>query len=249
MDLGALAGAAISTIGNLFGGSSASKATEAANRANIAMQMAFAKNAIQWKTEDAKKAGIHPIYALGAPTMSPSVAIQADTGMADAMSRSGQDIGRAVEATMNAPDRLYAKTAQALTLKRMGLENDILAQKLAAGNQPGIPPFPGGARYVPGLEGQGQAQVLKDPSGSPVTPINVGGMTVVPNKGFSDVEHAQRRYGEPAEWALFAPTVAADVVSTLEHYGIRPPASLLDSPNKEGKAWREWIISQLKKLF
>lgn len=213
-DLGALAGAAISTIGNLFGGSSASKATEAANRANIAMQMAFAKNAIQWKTEDAKKAGIHPIYALGAPTMSPSVAIQADTGMADAMSRSGQDIGRAVEATLNAPDRLYAKTAQALTLKRMGLENDILAQRLAAGGQPRVPPFPGGASYYPGLEGQGQAQT-HDPTGRPNTPISVAGMTIIPSPGFSDVQHATTRYGEPVEYALSVPTVVADVIHTL----------------------------------
>lgn len=61
-----------------------------ANAQNNATQREFAQNGIQWKVEDAKKAGIHPLYALGASTASPSFAFQ-PTGSVQA------DFGAAVD--------------------------------------------------------------------------------------------------------------------------------------------------------
>jgi hypothetical protein len=48
------------------------KSDHDANKANQQMQYDFAQKGIQWKVKDAKKAGIHPLYAMGASTQSPS---------------------------------------------------------------------------------------------------------------------------------------------------------------------------------
>lgn len=51
--------------------------TERQNRKNEKMQYDFAQNGISWKVQDAKRSGIHPLYALGASTQSPSFGGQA----------------------------------------------------------------------------------------------------------------------------------------------------------------------------
>ena len=38
----------------------------------IERQYEFAQTSVQWKAEDARKAGLHPLFALGAPTQAPS---------------------------------------------------------------------------------------------------------------------------------------------------------------------------------
>ena len=51
-----------SVVSGLFGKSEADK--------NIKYQKQFAQHGIRWKVEDAKAAGLHPLYALGANTHS-----------------------------------------------------------------------------------------------------------------------------------------------------------------------------------
>lgn len=65
-----LIGSGISAAGSLFGGGIDSRAQERMNAQNINLQKEFAQNSIQWKVNDAKKAGIHPLYAIGANTAS-----------------------------------------------------------------------------------------------------------------------------------------------------------------------------------
>lgn len=152
---GAAIGAGASIIGGLLGSSSASDQTSAlvANNAqNIALQKQFAKKGIRWRVEDAKKAGIHPLYAMGAslPTYSPQgLNIGADNSMGQALAQAGQDVGRAVSATMTQPER-------DLSLKRSQLQNQLLqAQilKLTRESQTG-PPLPSASN--PGMmPGQG----------------------------------------------------------------------------------------------
>jgi hypothetical protein len=52
--------------------------TRKANEANIALQREFAQKSIQWKTADAKAAGLHPLAALGAQTNTPTIPVQAN---------------------------------------------------------------------------------------------------------------------------------------------------------------------------
>lgn len=66
-------------------------------------QKEFAQNGIRWRVEDAKAAGIHPIFAIGAntSTYSPQAAVGTDYGLSDM----GQNIGRAIEAKQTAAER------------------------------------------------------------------------------------------------------------------------------------------------
>lgn len=142
-----VAAAGISALGNiaggLFGASAASK--------QQAMQLKFAKNAIQWKTADALKAGVHPAFALGAPTISYNPVATGDLGQG--LAAAGQDIGRAVMAQAPADVKagVYAKSMQALELERGSLQNQVLREQLRQMQAAGTPPaYPGGASVIPG---------------------------------------------------------------------------------------------------
>lgn len=147
----------LSGIGNIAG---AIMGNNQAN-ANIALQKQFAQNGIQWKVADANKAGIHPLYALGAQTHSFS---PVHTGVGENLAAAGQSFGRAADAYADRDNRLdgFAKASQALQLERGQLENQLLKAQIASANatltQPGTPPAPASqnTRYL--IPGQGQAK-------------------------------------------------------------------------------------------
>lgn len=160
--LGSLIGAASSVIGGLFGKSSQEKA----QKKEYQRQKEFAQSGVQWKVEDAKKAGIHPLYALGANTTSysPQSVGGTDYGIAEA----GQNLGRAIQTTRSAGGKAEALSLTAAQLQNEGLaiDNDIkraqLASSMAVANQPGqsagIPPPD--ARWL--VDGQGNAALPGD---------------------------------------------------------------------------------------
>lgn len=68
-------------------------------------QREFAQMGVRWKVADAKAAGIHPLYALGANTQSFSPISVGGSPMASALGDMGQDIGRAVAANQSKQER------------------------------------------------------------------------------------------------------------------------------------------------
>ena len=115
---------------------------------NAEMQKSFAQNGIRWKVEDAKRAGIHPLYALGAQTHSftPSYI---DGGASD-MSDFGQNVSRAINATRTRGERQNA-VVEALSTERMQLENDLLRSQIRRTNMVGpAMPSPTDTPIVPG---------------------------------------------------------------------------------------------------
>lgn len=60
--------AAIAAGGALLGGAIGSKSNQKIADQNARLQKEFAQEGISWKVKDAKAAGIHPLYALGAST-------------------------------------------------------------------------------------------------------------------------------------------------------------------------------------
>lgn len=134
--IGSLIGAAGSLIGGLFGKKSAEK--QAAQ--NIKMQKQFAQQGIQWKVEDAKKAGIHPLYALGAQTHSFSPVSVGDP-LPGAIADMGQNIGRAVDSGRTTNERFATRLGE-LSVQRAELENTKLASEIALLQQPGTAPAP-----------------------------------------------------------------------------------------------------------
>lgn len=132
-----VAGAAIAAGANILGGF---LQRDAANKTNKqALQQAalnrhyqeqFAKSGIQWRVADAKAAGIHPLYALGAntPTYTP-VSANFTTPDYSFVGRMGQDIGRGLQAYGQRQDRL---DAQKVALNRQARLDNMSAIESAA---------------------------------------------------------------------------------------------------------------------
>lgn len=170
----AIIGAGISAAGNLAGGILGMNATKKANSQSLALaqeQMAWQKKlankGIRMRVDDAKAAGIHPLYALGAqvPTYAP-VSTAFGSPNFDFVGRMGQDLGRAAAASMTPKEVQsdFVKQSQRLTLQNMDLRNKVLAAQLArtlqSGQKPvGVPAV--SQRWL--MPGQGETAV-----GSPV---------------------------------------------------------------------------------
>lgn len=169
--LGSLISAGTSILGGLLGKSSADAtrdAQQAMAERNIQMQEEFAKKGIRWRVADAKAAGIHPIYALGSggASFSPvSAAFSSDTSLPNALASAGQDIGRAIDKTRTANERVDVRAATALQLEGLKLDNDLKRAEIASktarlrADQVG-PPLPASAdAYL--IPGQSQSGLIK----------------------------------------------------------------------------------------
>lgn len=129
--------------------SDANETNMAINDRNIALQREFAQNALQWKAADAEKAGIHPVFAMGAsgPSFSPvTLGASAETGVGTGLAGMGQDISRAVSAYRPPGEKVggavlaQQQASNALDLETKTLNNQLLRAKLADMTQPGNPP-------------------------------------------------------------------------------------------------------------
>ena len=102
-------------VGNIGGGLLSNflngNATQKANQANADLQREFAQNSIQWRVQDAQKAGIHPLYALGASTLSASPSFVGNQPI---------DFGSSFSAMTANPS--YNKELQSQTLAKNELE-------------------------------------------------------------------------------------------------------------------------------
>lgn len=105
--IGSIGGALIGSVGSLIGGHQSSVNAEKLQQMNYQAQKEFAQNGIRWKVADAKAAGIHPLYALGASTASysPVSGYTGDNGVSEAANQFGQGISRAVQARMTREER------------------------------------------------------------------------------------------------------------------------------------------------
>jgi hypothetical protein len=184
--LGSLIAAGGNLIGGIIGGNQQAKMA----KQNIKLQKDFAQQGIQWKVEDAKKAGIHPLYALGAQTTSFSPVSIGDS-LGSGIASAGQDIGRAVNATSDQNTRINAASSAltALQLERGRLENDILKQDLASRaarlSQQINPPFPSpGVRYL--VDGQSGSGIKTNPLERTATGASgVGEVGAIPDVGYA----------------------------------------------------------------
>lgn len=156
----ALIGAAASIGGGLLSGIMGSSAAKKQQKA----QVQFAKNAIQWKTQDALKAGIHPLYALGAQTTSyqpVSVGGTSDlgSGIADAGKQIAQGMS-ASDAPGGRPNALALELAK-VQIEGAKIDNAIkgqeLASKIATVNPAGAA-IPALQRW--GMDGQGNSTAV-----------------------------------------------------------------------------------------
>lgn len=157
-------------VNNLFGDSAGDK--------NAQQQLSFARNSIRWRVEDAKRAGVHPLYALGAPTMSPSPSYVGDTSLGSSIASMGADVSRAMEVGNSSAGRLTNQLSQ-LALTRAGLENELLRSQIARTNRELGPPGVQGANPLLGT-------VLQGSDGKPIMTVH----------GPTPAQTAENQYGE-----------------------------------------------------
>lgn len=112
---GAAAGAVIGGIMSMFGNAHERNEGEGFQREVL-------QNQLQWRVADAKRAGIHPLYALG---MSPAIASPIALGnqMGDSLSQMGQHVGEALDRNSNTYERATRRLSLAL-LEKQGNESD-----------------------------------------------------------------------------------------------------------------------------
>lgn len=100
--VGKIVGSVIGAGGSLLGGALSDSRNQAYANAmwqkNYDAQKEFAQNSIQWRVQDAKKAGIHPLYAMGqTPGYTPSDSSYSSAygeGVSRAMNSIGQAMGQ-----------------------------------------------------------------------------------------------------------------------------------------------------------
>lgn len=128
-------------IGDLIGTGINAGIQNKVNKENADLQREFAQNSLQWKIADAKKAGIHPLAAVNAPTYSASpsfIGANVGDGISKAFSQAGDSLSKA-EAQKEAKE---AQAKQDLIfneeLKKARLENEKLAKEIASMGQAGF---------------------------------------------------------------------------------------------------------------
>lgn len=119
-----------SVIGGVIGGGLNYFSQQKANEENIKAQREFAQNSISWKVEDAKRAGIHPLAALGASGYQASPSFMS----ADVGSPIGNGISKGISKVGEALDENAVKMSE-LQLQNQQLENMKLAQEVASMGQ------------------------------------------------------------------------------------------------------------------
>ena len=142
MSLGTIVGAGLKLAGGFLGKSSQDKANRIAQQnaeRNIQQQREFAQNAISWKAADARRAGIHPIFAMGSSPINFSpvgVGISGRNPMADSLSSMGQDLSRAgmVNRSKSGRGQMMNGVLDKLGVERAGLQNELLRSQIKAVN-------------------------------------------------------------------------------------------------------------------
>lgn len=202
---------------------------------NIKMQKQFAQQGIQWKTADAKAAGIHPLAALGAQTTSFSP-VQVGTNF----SQAGQDLGRAIGSKTTESTKIDNTMAK-LQVQRAALENTMLASQIAKNTQPGTPPSIPSMAEQRRLDGQGNSPLIKR------EPLEV--TTVDPrHPGQEPAAMSDSGWSKDADGS-YSVIPSKEVKDRIEdsiiyetQHAIRnqlvPPSNLRPHPPKPGYTWR-----------
>ena len=220
---------------------------------NMQLQKDFAQQGIRWKVDDAKQAGIHPLYALGANTTSfspVSISGGSSSNWSDTLGSMGQDISRAVQSTRTGQERVdaYTKSVQALELEGKKLDNDIkrasLASSVARMRDNANPPMPG---YVP------EAKEFEE------RPRLVASGNVVNTDPLSsNAEDFEKRYGDIAQEIAGANNMYRDYLRTsggmtirqlLERGGVHPMDKFLygDQPWLKPGGWADRVYRRFRR--
>lgn len=227
----ALIGAGASLLGGILGRS----AQKTAQQREYERQKEFAQTGIQWKVRDAKAAGIHPIYALGAPTTSYAPQSIGGDPLQRGLEGMGQDISRAVGAATGPKGRAAAiqQRAAELSLDNASLRNDMLRLQIRRMAQPGT---------GPGVDpATGKKLVPPEQMSSPIT---MGGRNVPTSRRWDNAQTIEDRYGDAISWAYGFPVLARDLWDATRDFRERHERKL-----NERFDWSKWWRRQKRSMI
>ncbi len=165
-------------------------------------QYDLARHSIQYRVQDAKEAGIHPLYALGAQTMSSSgIASRPNTALGDGLHRMSQDFNDVVR-----NNDIRSKLSNELLTSQVGL-NRLKAQREYVSLQEDLQDL---------KRSQNKGQNAHRPS--PSKDLKMFGGTIKRNKAFSDAQDVEDRYGDVASWLYGIGVVGADAYTFVKPY-------------------------------
>lgn len=165
-----LGAAGIAAAGNILGGVLGNRANKKAQSANADFQREVLQNQLQWRKEDAKKAGIHPVAALG---------MQSATGSPIAVG--GSPLGEGIS---NATSKIGEYVAQK-DLQKLQLQE--VQSRIALNNANADKARSQAAR------GQANANNSQDPEA-----LLFAGAEIPRNPKWSDTQLMEDRYGDVA---------------------------------------------------
>lgn len=170
----------------------------AAERQRIANE-----TSIQTRVKDANAAGVHPLYALGAPTMSSAGAVLGAPAqnlmapLAQGMRDLGQNLsGKSTPGGQEAPNAYQAETMR-LDLENRALQNQLLRNKVVATATPKGPPV-------------GDFVVPENPKIEMNPPLMFGGKRWVTDPSTSPMKAWEDRYGDEGPVASALPVLILD---------------------------------------
>lgn len=243
--LGPIISAGSNLIGGLLGKSSADKAAAqnmAIAQQNFAMQKEFAQKGIRWKVEDAKQAGIHPAFALGASTSSftpVSFSASADDSMSKAVSSMGSDIGRAIHTTRTDAEKedAYTTALKTLQVQRGQLENQLLASQIAK-TRTQIGPS------MPAIEADAPTPfpVPEGTKSEDRPPLMASGFRWMTNPNTSPMKAWEDQYGDdgPVSWTMPLLILANDAQYNARRairYFANKGRAFVNRPSPGGSGW------------
>lgn len=186
-------GSILGAVGGLIGSSMSAKSQQKIAAQQAALQKEFAQSGIQWRVADAKKAGVHPLAALGMQGASYTPQSVGTPDYGSSFSQMGQNIGNALYKTMDP----HTRTQMDLATERAGLENELLRTQInslrATRTQ-----SPGIATVAPSRTGQ---PAMSEPPAPEHTGLRFAPAGIVlTDPANSDAQKFEDRYGESADW-------------------------------------------------
>lgn len=165
MGFGDAFGAILGFAGDLIGQNKAANTQKDINNENAALSREYAQTGIQWRVQDAKSAGIHPLAAMGIPLQSAPTLSAGSHDYGSSFASMGQNLGRAANAVATRGEKQKADALSALALERAGLENELLRSQISSVNKANNPPLPSvstkssGGSVIPG-QGNGNFRIV-----------------------------------------------------------------------------------------
>lgn len=161
--IGSVAGPVIGAAASIGGGFLSNMFNTQQRKGGEAFQREFAQNALSWRVADAKRAGIHPLFALGANVSSGQPVVVGDQ-VGPAIAEAGQSVGKLMD-KVSANDQFAMKQMEYNMLEAQTQEarqraystqlDNMQKEKLLNQGPSGVGPMDLGA-YMKGLQETGQ---------------------------------------------------------------------------------------------